>query len=157
MNSVSVNIVNVKCIFICTCSKSKLCLFQNSVIFFMNDNQNSMIFIFIFTNFKTFSWNSMIFSWSWNRSEFHRFFKWSLIPGRCGCNIIHLTEQILLILLRNLATCCEIAVNWMPKSLTIDKLLLNQVIAWCRQARSHYRSYVYPDLLSPYDFTATMS
>ena len=37
-------------------------------------NDFSMIF-FIFTNFKNFSWNSMIFPWSWNRSEFQWFFK----------------------------------------------------------------------------------
>ena len=30
---------------------------------------------FIFTNFKNLSWNSMIFPWSWNRSEFQWFFK----------------------------------------------------------------------------------
>ena len=30
---------------------------------------------FIFTNFNNFSWNSMIFPWSWNRSEFQWFFK----------------------------------------------------------------------------------
>ena len=30
---------------------------------------------FIFTNFKNISWNSMIFPWSWNRSEFQWFFK----------------------------------------------------------------------------------
>ena len=30
---------------------------------------------FIFTNFKNFSSNSMIFPWSWNRSEFQWFFK----------------------------------------------------------------------------------
>ena len=29
----------------------------------------------IFTNFKNFSWNSMIFPWSWKRSEFQWFFK----------------------------------------------------------------------------------
>ena len=29
----------------------------------------------ILTNFKNFSWNSMIFQWSWNRSEFQWFFK----------------------------------------------------------------------------------
>ena len=30
---------------------------------------------FIFANFKNFSWNSMIFPWSWNRSEFQWFIK----------------------------------------------------------------------------------
>ena len=29
----------------------------------------------ILTNFKKFSWNSMIFQWSWSRSEFQWFFK----------------------------------------------------------------------------------
>ena len=29
----------------------------------------------IFTNFKNFSWNSMIFPWSWKRSKFQWFFK----------------------------------------------------------------------------------
>ena len=39
--------------------------------------QNPMIFndFFIFTNFNNFLWNSMIFPWSWNRSEFQWFFK----------------------------------------------------------------------------------
>ena len=36
---------------------------------------------FIFTNFKNFSWNSMIFPWSWNRSEFQWFFKSCGNPG----------------------------------------------------------------------------
>ena len=31
--------------------------------------------VFSFTNFKNFSWNSMIFPWSWNRSEIQWFFK----------------------------------------------------------------------------------
>ena len=36
---------------------------------------------FIFTNFKNFSWNSMIFPWSWNRSEFQWIFKSCGNPG----------------------------------------------------------------------------
>ena len=44
---------------------------------------------FIFTNFKHFSWNSMIFPWSWNRSEFQWFFKSCGNPAFCNRNLIH--------------------------------------------------------------------
>ena len=33
---------------------------------------------------------------------------------------------------------CEIAIRWMPQDLTDDKSALVQVMAWCRQATSHY-------------------
>ena len=34
----------------------------------------------------------------------------------------------------------EIALRWMPQDLTDDKSILFQVMAWCRQATSHYLS-----------------
>ena len=34
----------------------------------------------------------------------------------------------------------EIALRWMPQDLTDDKSTLVQVMAWCRQATSHYLS-----------------
>ena len=39
---------------------------------------------FMFTNFKKFAWNSMIFPWSWNKSELQWFFK------SCGNPVIAL-------------------------------------------------------------------
>ena len=54
------------------------------MIFFMSNWSNIQWFFhdfFIFTNFKSFSWNSMIFPWSWNRSEFQWFFKSCRSPG----------------------------------------------------------------------------
>ena len=41
-------------------------------------------------------------------------------------------------------TCCEIALGWMSLDLTDDKSTLVQVVAWCRQATSHYRSQCWP-------------
>ena len=95
MNNISVNNVYIKYIFIYPCSKSKLCLFQHSMIFpwvtdlKFNDFSMSNWFkiqwffhdFFNFTNFKNFSWNSMTFPWSWNRSEFQWFFKSCGNPG----------------------------------------------------------------------------
>ena len=43
----------------------------------------------------------------------------------------------------------EIALRWMPLDLTDDKSTLVQVMAWCRQATSHYLSRCWPRSLSP--------
>ena len=42
-----------------------------------------------------------------------------------------------------------IALRWMPVDLTDDKATLVQVMAWCRQATSHYLSQCWPRSLSP--------
>ena len=47
----------------------------------------------------------------------------------------------------------EIAFRWMPLVLTDDKSTLVQVMAWCRQATSHYLSQCWPRSLSPYGVT----
>ena len=40
----------------------------------------------------------------------------------------------------------EIVLRWMPPDLTDDKLTVVQIMAWCRQAPSHYLSQCCPDL-----------
>ena len=50
-------------------------------------------------------------------------------------------------------TFCEIALRRMSLDLTDDKSTLVQVMAWCRQAPSHYLSQCWPRSLSPYDIT----
>ena len=45
------------------------------------------------------------------------------------------------------------ALTWKPQDLTDDKSTLVQVMAWCRQATSHYLSQCWPRSLSPYDVT----
>ena len=44
----------------------------------------------------------------------------------------------------------KIAIRWMWLDLTDDKSTLVQVMAWCRQATSHYLSQCWPRSLSPY-------
>ena len=48
---------------------------------------------------------------------------------------------------------CEIVLTWMPQDLTNDKSTLVQVMAWCRQATSHYLSQCWHSSLSPYGVT----
>ena len=48
---------------------------------------------------------------------------------------------------------CKIALRWMPLDLTNDKSTLVQVMAWCRQATSHYLSQCWPRFMSPYGVT----
>ena len=43
----------------------------------------------------------------------------------------------------------EISLRWMPLDLTDDKSTLVQVMAWCRQATSHYLSQCWPRSMSP--------
>ena len=43
----------------------------------------------------------------------------------------------------------EIALKWMPLDLTDDKPTLVRVMAWCRQATSHYMSQCWPRSMSP--------
>ena len=73
----------------------------------------------------------------------------SLVPGRCGCNlklvIFKLTSRVYIL---NIS--CEIALRWMPQDLTGDKSTLVQVMAWCRQATSHYLGQCWPRSISPY-------
>ena len=45
---------------------------------------------------------------------------------------------------------CKIALRWMPLDLTDDKSTLVQVMAWCRQATSHYLNQCWPRFMSPY-------
>ena len=44
----------------------------------------------------------------------------------------------------------EIAPRWTSLDLNVDKSTLVQVMAWCRQAASHYLSQCWPRSLSPY-------
>ena len=47
----------------------------------------------------------------------------------------------------------EIFSRWMSLDLTDDESALVQVMAWCRQATSHYLSQCWPSSMSPYDDT----
>ena len=73
----------------------------------------------------------------------------SLAPVRPGCH--YKTAISNLVLLIGIFTSSkDNALRWMPRDLTNDKSTLVQVMAWCRQATSHYLSQCWPRSLSPY-------
>ena len=48
---------------------------------------------------------------------------------------------------------CKIALRWMPLNFTADQSTLVKVMAWCRQASSHYLSQCWSRSQSPYGVT----
>ena len=76
----------------------------------------------------------------------------SLTPGRPRCHFK--TAIFNLVLLFGIFTLSnDNALRWMPWNLTDDKSTLVQVMAWCRQATSHYLSQCWPSSMSPYGVT----
>ena len=76
----------------------------------------------------------------------------SLAPGRPGCHFK--TAIFNLVLLIGIFTSYNHnALRWMPWDFTKDKSTLVQVMAWCRQATSHYLSQCWPRSMSPYGVT----
>ena len=94
----------------------------------------------------------------WNQHE-HQFckisFKFPRVqwdPGKFEWNFRHVIfKQILVI--DGWCISCEIALIWMSLDFTDDQSTLVQVMAWCRQATSHYLSQCWPRSLSPYGIT----
>ena len=76
----------------------------------------------------------------------------SLIPGRPRCHFK--TAIFNLLLLSGIFTSSkDNALRWVPWDLADDRSTLVQVMAWCRQATSHYLSQCWPRSMSPYDVT----
>ena len=76
----------------------------------------------------------------------------SLVPGRFWFNF----RQVIFKLTSvngGWSISYEIALRWIPLDLTNDKSTLVQVMAWCRQAASHYLSQCWPRSLSPNGLT----
>ena len=76
----------------------------------------------------------------------------SLAPGKFEWHFRYLIFQIISVI-DGWGISCEIALWWMSLDLTDDKSTLVQVMAWCRQATSHYLSQCWPRYLSPYGVT----
>ena len=76
----------------------------------------------------------------------------SLAPGRPRCHFK--TAIFNLVLLIGIFTSSnDNPQRWMPWDFTDDKSTLVQVMAWCRQATSHYLSQCWPSSMSPYGVT----
>ena len=80
--------------------------------------------------------------------------KWinSLAAGRPGC---HFKTAIfnLVLLIGFFRSSNDYAPRWMQWDLMDDKSTSVQVMAWCRQATSHYLSQCWPSSMSPYGVT----
>ena len=73
----------------------------------------------------------------------------SLTPGKFEWNFRYSILQIISVI-GGWGISCELALRWMSLDLADDKSTLVQVMAWCRQAISHYLSQCWPRSLSPY-------
>ena len=73
----------------------------------------------------------------------------SLAPGGPKCDSKNLIFNLVL-LTGIFRSSYENALRWLPQDLTDDKSILVQVMAWCRQATSHYLSQCWLSSLSPY-------
>ena len=77
---------------------------------------------------------------------------YSLAPGEFEWNFRHVIfKQILVI--GGWGISCELALIWMSLDFTDDQSTLVQVMAWCRQATSHYLSQCWPSSLASYGVT----
>ena len=76
----------------------------------------------------------------------------SLTPGRFQFNFRKVIFKLTLVN-GGWGISYEIALRWMPQDFTDDKSTLVQVMAWCRQATSHYLSQCWPRCMSPNGIT----
>ena len=76
----------------------------------------------------------------------------SLAPGKFDRNSRYVIFKRILVI-DGWGISCKIAPIWMSLDFTDDQSTLVQVMAWCRQAASHYLSQCWPRSLSPYGVT----
>ena len=76
----------------------------------------------------------------------------SLAPGKFESNFRYLILQIISVI-DGWGISCELALRWMSLDLNDDQSTLAQIMAWCRQATSHYLSQCWARSLSPYGIT----
>ena len=76
----------------------------------------------------------------------------SLAPGKFEWNFRYVIFKWNLVI-DGWGISCKIAILWMSLDFTDDQSTLVQVMAWCRQAASHYLSQCWPRSLLPYGVT----
>ena len=76
----------------------------------------------------------------------------SLAPGKFEWNFRYAIFNWILVI-DGWGISCEITLIWMSLDFTDDQSTLVQVMAWCRQATSHYLSQCWPRSLLPYGVT----
>ena len=76
----------------------------------------------------------------------------SLAPGKFEWNFRHVFFKQILVT-DGWGISCEIGITWMSLDFADDQSTLVQIMAWCRQATSHYLSQCWPRSLLPYGVT----
>ena len=76
----------------------------------------------------------------------------SLAPGKFEWNCRYIVFKLILVN-KSWSISSAIEFRWMSLDFTDDKSTLFQVMAWCRQATSHYLSQCWPRSMSPYSVT----
>ena len=76
----------------------------------------------------------------------------SLAAGRSWCDFKNVIFN-LAVLIGIFKSSHDNVLRWMLHYLTDDKSTLVQVMAWCRQATSHYLSQCWPRSMAPYGIT----
>ena len=76
----------------------------------------------------------------------------SLAPEKFKWNLRYVIFKWILVIY-GWGVSCEIALIWMSLDLTDDQSTLVQVMAWCRQATSHYLNQCWPRSQAPYGIT----
>ena len=108
--------------------------------------------VYVYNLFKA----NMYFTWPYNHTSHHTsqgvMVINSLAPGGFE-NIFQNVFFKLISWIDTLSNSCETALRSMPQNPSGDKSTLVQVMAWCRQAASHYLSQCCPRSLSPYGVT----
>ena len=93
-------------------------------------------------------WNICCVQWLlWSWFSFHMNIN-PLPTGRFGWNFRWVTFKLYLVV-DGWGISWEIALRWMSLDLTDEMSTLDQVMAWCRQAKSHYPSQSWPRSKSP--------
>ena len=77
----------------------------------------------------------------------------SLAPGRSWCDFKNVIFNLALLIGIFKSSFYANLLWWMPLGLTDDKSALVQVMAWCRQATSHYLNQGWPRSPTPYSVT----
>ena len=73
-------------------------------------------------------------------------------PGRFKWKFVLVIFRLILVM-HGGGISCDIALRWISLDFTDDKSTLVQVMAWCRQATSHYLSQCWPRSMSTYALT----
>ena len=139
---------------ICVISLIYLCNCKCHPLQHVSSNQRRYYNTIVYTQLSKSYWVYYYGAWAQWRS-YRTSAKWinSLAAGRAGCHFKTAIFNLVFLLIGFFRSSNDCAPRWMQWDLMDDKLTLVQVMAWCRQATSHYLSQCWPSSMLPYGVT----